>query len=282
MERRKYRKLSEVFFGFLVAILVANIALLYLGLITPLEGGFGEFAYSAFPSGMSVLKTNLFWAELLVFLLTFIGVLTNRSIIISIASIIGIIFCVLTFTGILCAFLVIMDRPGASFTQALSGFWALIRFKRGGLTPWFKSLIEYNFPLTRLRVMLFIIYFILLIKVTKTSFMSNSSNIGIIVIASIITVCRIIEQWKINMGYGFRSRQILPIVLLILFGVCLGLAPYYYNKSKPRANLSITQSVATSTSDKNIDALTQLKDLMDKGIITQDEFNTKKKEILER
>jgi septation ring formation regulator EzrA len=74
----------------------------------------------------------------------------------------------------------------------------------------------------------------------------------------------------------------LPMAVLLVIGV-IETVVYFVKKRK---NASVTESasveveVATTPQKENIDELKKYKELLDQGIITQEEFDAKKKQIL--
>ena len=266
MEIKKYEKLTTVFFGLVLALLIINIVLSYMGYITALEAGLGEIEYSALAIGSSLNSSQLYWVEVVIFVLIFIGLLTKKRSLISIASILGIVFCILTMSGLISAFFLTISH-NFPFSDAFSLVWR-------GPSKYPSSFIR--FPLIYFNILLFILYYIFLMVISKSSASSSALGSGGIIVASLITVLRIVDLMK----RGFPARRILPIILLVIWGACLGLGLFFFDKSK---GITFSQSASkTSPSSNDVDGLIKLKDLLDRGIITQQEFDRKKKEIIDR
>lgn len=118
----------------------------------------------------------------------------------------------------------------------------------------------------------------------------NSTIMGaiataLLVVQYIIRGIILITGWGID-HYFVRVEYLskLPVVLLLAAGallVCLSIVPPA-RKTPPAASDTVTKPTQQPTVSDELTRLTALKSLLDKGIISQEEFSVKKKQLLEK
>lgn len=93
-------------------------------------------------------------------------------------------------------------------------------------------------------------------------------------------VSPIVSKWPPTIGYIQRAGayRLIPYAFLIIAVVLSGLV---FSTREKKAHL-VTATPELTEGTSTIDKLVKLKSLLDSGAITQEEFNTKKKEILEQ
>lgn len=125
------------------------------------------------------------------------------------------------------------------------------------------------------------VYILLIIAGIKPT---SAKTLGLV--ATILAVVRLVALVIINVieGYGIRANTILLGLLLAAGAMLLGLT--YDNFSKKEA---MNKAVAAQDSnvpaqrileDNNVEKLMRLKSFLDEGVITQEEFDEKKKQLL--
>jgi Short C-terminal domain len=85
--------------------------------------------------------------------------------------------------------------------------------------------------------------------------------------------------------FGIQPIHLIPLLCFAVIVLGIVLLIRSLTRGQNRANgaqLVTPGSVIPSQPDDKLQALTQLKGMLDAGLITQDEFNTKKSEILSK
>lgn len=266
---KNYEKLTIIFFGLVCFIRIIDIVLLYMGIATAFELGYGETTYAWYTASMPMIKSPLLWVEFGIFLLIFIGTIIKKKSLITIASVIGIIICLLNITGVLHAVLITASGYPYPFSTALFNWWA------GAFSKNARRFTEIN-------IILLTLYYISLIVLSKSKKSTTSFGVVSLILALVITLLRLADRriWAWGL-FPFSSRQILPIALLIILGISLGLAPFFYSKQWEKVTVTTSQKNNGSGSSSDvIIGLTRIKDLLDRGVLTQEEFEEQKKKLL--
>ena len=84
-----------------------------------------------------------------------------------------------------------------------------------------------------------------------------------------------------NSTSGLANANVLPVIFSFVFSIITMVSYYYlglYLKDRPRETKKTNMPLTDTKS--SIEKVSELKGLLDKGIITQEEFEAKKKEIV--
>lgn len=129
----------------------------------------------------------------------------------------------------------------------------------------------------RLSNILLLIAFVLVALAVQQR--KNSITIGI-VSAALITVQEFLV-WSAELGYPFGMSVMKTFSCSGTFWAAAIVLTCLIVQNAPQTqSVTIKQSASAQKTDNRIEALTKLKDLLDAGAITQEEFDTKKKQFL--
>lgn len=126
---------------------------------------------------------------------------------------------------------------------------------------------------------LFVAFWILLvIACLKTE---NAKQLGIV--AGVVAIVRLLAIFIMDGLYQFTFMGVLWQVIIIVGAILLGFAyTGVQNKNITALSANTAQRTKSVASVENqIERLINLKSLLDSGVITQEEFDAKKKQILE-
>ena len=137
------------------------------------------------------------------------------------------------------------------------------------------------FDLVIVWVVSLVFYVLLMIAGIKPK---SAKTLGLI--ATILAVVRLVAHVIRNVieGYGITATSILRGLLLIAGTLLLGLTYDSFSKKAVVSKAAVTQNSNVSAQgifeDSNVEKLMRLKSFLDEGVITQEEFDEKKKQIL--
>lgn len=269
--RVKYEKNAKVFFSAVVVLWIISAVLVITNYryLWATAAGFAEAGFGSHNNGtpfVAIVRDPFVWLELVALLTILAGVFSKRDILVSIGAIIAIVIYVLNATGFTFALLRLSKENG--FGRMIWYFWHSRRR------------LIFERPLIYTNIILLILYYTMLLIASKKHHNLNILRVGTFSLAIIITIIHCIDSniwgWR---THGFYSYYIIPLGLSIVRGICFALAPFFYIGSKEKRLIS--RNVPSQFNSINtVDNLMKLKELLDKGIITQEEFESKKKEMI--
>lgn len=128
-------------------------------------------------------------------------------------------------------------------------------------------------------IMFLVIWFFLLIASINTK---SAKSMGIIagIVAAVHFVAVIIGNIADGGSIGLTFLNVLSYLVIIAGALLIGLSSEASEINQVTSSVSSDKAQIQQGSDNTIERLTKLKALLDNGVITQEEFDSKKKQII--
>lgn len=131
----------------------------------------------------------------------------------------------------------------------------------------------------------FFICFVELISFASLSFLTSTKNKSLFNLYFLPAVLELVGGivyiviGRISFGYPFSFNNIINTILMPVSLFCIGIC-FVSDTLETRTETIEKEEVSSLSTDNAVERITKLKSLLDKGIITEEEFASKKKEIL--
>jgi len=127
---------------------------------------------------------------------------------------------------------------------------------------------------------LFLVIWVLLLIASLNPKLTKKLGIAAGIIAAVRFLFSLISNLIVNGSLGLTFTGFLSYLALIVGALMIGLSATDNAAKEISATAASKATLVEKNSETQIDRLTKLKSLLDNGVITQEEFDQKKKQIL--